>query len=370
MNSSDSSLATDLADIRVDSDAESVDASIVVAPPSVTDIARVIAVAASHGASIVPFGSGSTLKGSTADIALSTHRLAGIIDYQPDDLTVVVGAGTRLVDLEAELAERWHTAVLPERVPDRTVGGVVASGASGYRRLKYGPTRDRVLEVTMATGYGEVVRGGGRLVKNVTGYDIPRLVTGSLGSLGIIGSVCMKLWPTPPHRVTVTVDDPAAALPVLYKPVAILESNTGSFVYLEGDETTVNQQVAALSGVESRGFTWPDKLATQVTAALSVPARHVAAGVELAGILEPEWFVAQHGVGVIDVGLATVDDEPLDRVRRWAEARGGSLVVTGPGLTSSERWGTPPSTLPILKRMKQLFDPSGVCHPGALPGGL
>ena len=370
MTSTSSTLADDLAGVRFDGDTGDVDAQIAVAPSSIEDVVRVIGIAVSHGASIVPMGSGSTLKGAAGDIVLSTHLLAGIIDYQPDDLTIVVGAGTRLVELEAELAERWHSALLPERVPDRTVGGVVASGASGYRRLKYGPTRDRILEVTMATGYGKVIRGGGRLVKNVTGYDIPRLVTGSLGSLGIISSICLKLWPAPPHRVTVSVEDPTAALLSVYKPVAILESDAGSFVYLEGDEGTVSQQVAALSGSESRSFTWPDRPLTPVLASVRVPARHVAAGVDLIGMLEPKWFVAQHGVGVLDIGLSAVEAEPLARVRRWAEARGGFLVVTARGLTSSERWGTPPPTLPIQKRMKELFDPSGVCHPGALPGGL
>ncbi|MEN8238741.1 MAG: FAD-binding oxidoreductase [Actinomycetota bacterium] len=370
MNSAETSLANDLADLRFDGDIGPVDALIVVAPPSIAEIAQVITVAASHGASIVPVGSGSTLAGSTADIALSTHRLAGIIDYQPDDLTIVVGAGTRLVDLEAELAERWHTAILPERSPGRTVGGVVASGTSGYRRLKYGPTRDRVLEVTMATGYGEVVRAGGRLVKNVTGYDIPRLVTGSLGSLGIIGSVCLKLWPAPPHRVTVGVEDPVSAVSSVYKPVAVLESETGSFVYLEGDETTVAEQAGALGGTGTAGFAWPETAPTPATASLRVPARHLAAGVALIGEIDTEWFVAQHGVGVIDLGLAGVETEQLGRLRRWAESRGGSLVVASPGLTSQGRWGTPPSTLPIQRRMKNLFDPFEVCHPGALPGGI
>jgi glycolate oxidase FAD binding subunit len=360
----------DLSDLRFEGATGGVEATIAVAPSSVADIARVIALAAAHGASIVPVGSGSTLAGSTADIVLSTHRLSGIIDYQPDDLTVVVGAGTPLVDLEVELGERWHTAVLPESSPDRTVGGVVASAASGYRRLKYGPTRDRVLEVTMATGYGEVVRGGGRLVKNVTGYDLPRLVTGSLGSLGIIGSVCLKLWPAPPHRVTVAVEDPREALLSVYKPVAILESAGGSFAYLEGDEATVSLQVAALGGSESSGFTWPQTSTTPATGSLRVPARHVAAGVALIGEIDTEWFVAQHGVGILDFGLAAVEPEPLDRVRRWAESRGGALVITSPGLTALERWGAPPSSFPIQKRMKNLFDPSGVCNPGALPGGL
>ena len=370
MTPSEKALATALADVRFDGEAVGVSAPIVVAPSSVEEVAQVITVAASHGASIVPVGSGSTLMGATADVALSTHRLAGIIDYQPDDLTIVVGAGTRLVDLEAELAERWHTAVLPERVPDRTVGGVVSSGASGYRRLKYGPTRDRVLEVTMAAGYGEVVRGGGRLVKNVTGYDIPRLMTGSLGSLGIIGSVCLKLWPAPHHRITVAVEDPSEALLAVYKPVAVLESDTGAFVYLEGDETTVSQQVATLAGTPSTGFVWPQNAPSPMSASLRLPARHVSAGVVMIKNLETEWFVAQHGVGIIDVGLVDVDDEPLAELRRWAEARGGSLVVNGPGLTSFERWGTPPTTLSVQRRMKRLFDPAGVCHPGALPGGL
>jgi glycolate oxidase FAD binding subunit len=370
VSSATSSLAADLADFTFDGDVGGVEAPIVVAPPSVSDVARVIEVAASHRASIVPVGSGSTLAYSTADIALSTHRLAGIIDYQPDDLTVVVGAGTRLIDLEAELSERWHTAVLPESSPTRTVGGVVASGASGYRRLKYGPTRDRVLEVTMATGYAEVVRGGGRLVKNVTGYDIPRLMTGSLGSLGTIASVCLKLWPAPPHNVTVGAEDPTSALLSVYKPVAVLESDAGSFVYLEGDETTVSERAAMLAGTVSNGFTWPKTYPTPVAVSLRVPAHLVAAGVTHVAHLDAEWFVAQHGVGVIDIGLANVDIPPLDRVRRWAESHGGSLVVMGPGLSSLGRWGSPPSSLPIQRRMKDLFDPAGVCHPGALPGGL
>jgi glycolate oxidase FAD binding subunit len=366
----DSALARDLADVRVDDGIDVVDAPLVVAPSTIEDIADVINAAAKHGASIVPFGSGSTLAGPTADIALSTHRLAGIIDYQPDDLTVVVGAGTRMVDLEAELAERWHTAVLPERQPDRTVGGVIASGDSGYRRLKYGPTRDRVLEVTMATGYGEVIRGGGRLVKNVTGYDISRLMTGSLGSLGIIGSVCMKLWPAHPHRVTVAIESPDAALMSTYKPVAVLESDAGSFAYLEGDEATVSQQVAALGGLHAASFNWPQSASTPATASLRVPPRHVGAGVAMIAETATEWFVAQHGVGVINMGLASIDSGSIDRLRRWAEGLGGSVVVAGPGLTWRERWGTPPSSLSIQRRLKDLFDPSGVCNPGALPGGI
>jgi len=370
MTSTGKALAADLAAFSITNTVTAVEAAITVAPGSVEEIAGVIAVAATHGATVVPVGSGSMLAGSRADIALSTHRLAGIIDYQPDDLTVVVGAGTRLVDLEAELAERWHTAVLPERSPERTVGGVVASAASGYRRLKYGPTRDRVLEVTMATGYGDVVRGGGRLVKNVTGYDLPRLMTGSHGSLGIVGSVCFKLWPAPPHRVTVAVDDPAMALANVYRPVAVLETADGSFVYLEGDEATVQAQATSVGGTREPGFAWPEVQQPAVAVSLRVPARCVAEAVDRVQALQPDWFVAQHGVGVIDVGVASTEIASLDTVRAWAESTGGALVVTAPGLSPRQRWGAEPQTIDIQRRLKSLFDPSGVCNPGALPGGL
>jgi glycolate oxidase FAD binding subunit len=227
-----------------------------------------------------------------------------------------------------------------------------------------------VLEVTMATGYGEVVRAGGRLVKNVTGYDLSRLVTGSYGSLGIIGSVCLKLWPEPAVRRTVFVRDAAAALSELYKPVAVLETSTGSTVYLEGDEATVNLQAATLGGDTYEGFVWPGLPGMPMGVSVRVPPRHISAGIGAARELSPEWFVAQHGVGVVEAGLSEVDMELVGRIRRRVEDVGGSVVITGIGLTSQERWGNPPSTLSIQKRMKTLFDPAGICNPGVLPGGL
>ena len=360
--------SSELADLAVEAPEPGIDASLVVAPETIEETARVLTVAAAHGVRVVPFGSGSTLHGT--DIALSTENLAGIIDYQPDDLTLVVGAGTRLVDIEAELAERYHTAVLPETSPDWTIGGVVASGVSGYRRLKYGPTRDRVLEVTMATGYGEVVRAGGRLVKNVTGYDLSRLVTGSFGSLGIIGSVCLKLWPEPAVRRTVFVEDAGVAFGELYKPVGVLETSTGSAVYLEGDEATVDRQAAMLGGDMFDGFVWPNSPDTQTHVSIRVPPRHISTGIKLADGFSPEWFVGQHGVGIVQMGLPEIDLEAARRLRHTIEGLGGSVVIAGDDLTSEQRWGVRPSSISIQRRMKELFDPAGICNPGVLPGGL
>ena len=135
-------------------------------------------------------------------VVLATSRLDRIVSWEPEDLTVVVEAGVRIGDLDDLLAEKGQSAVLPETMPDATVGGVVAGGISGYRRARYGPTRDRVLEVTLVTGDGRIVTGGGQVVKNVSGYDLPRLATASFGGLGLVGRVCLKLWPAPPARFT------------------------------------------------------------------------------------------------------------------------------------------------------------------------
>ena len=205
-------------------------AGFVVAPASVDQAAAVLAAASRGGLVVRPWGSGSH-QGlgyrADPDVILSTGNLQAVVDWQHEDLTVVVEAGMRVAALEELLAERGQTAVLPESPGDATVGGVVAAGLSGWRRLRYGPTRDRVLEVVIATGDGRVVRGGAQVVKNVTGYDLPRLMVGSLGALGLIGRVCLKLWPSPLATATVTVDDPAAGARTAFRPLAVIETGEG-----------------------------------------------------------------------------------------------------------------------------------------------
>ena len=370
MNALSDGLVAALSDLTIDEPPDGVVAALVVEPRSAADLVEVVRVVSEHGVGLTTVGSASTFHEAAVAVAVVMSGLAGVIDYQPDDLTIVAGAGTTLGELEDVLADRELSAVLPETAPQRTIGGVVASGASGYSRLGYGPTRDRVLEVTMATGYGEVVRAGGRLVKNVTGYDLPRLATGSFGSLGIIASVCFKLVPVAQQRKTVTVDDAASALLEVYRPVAALETDAGSMVYLRGDPTTIDEQIDHLAGDPIDGFVWPEPPEALVRMAMNVPPRAIAEAVAEVRTVGADWFVAQHGVGVIDIGTGTFDEEMVDRLRGWAVSRGGSLVVSAPNLTSGQRWGSPPNTIDIQRRMKDLFDPAGVCNPGVLPGGL
>lgn len=358
---------------RLQDDEVETGAAFTVAPDSLAAAAEVLSAATDAGLTVGFWGGGSHQsigESVAADIAITSRRLDRVLDWQPEDLTVVVQPGVTVADLEATLAERRQTAVLPERPGVATVGGVVACGLSGYRRLRYGPTRDRVLEVELATGYGSVVRGGGRVVKNVTGYDVPRLATGSLGTLGFIGSVCLKLWPRETAAATVIGVGPEWR--EVFRPLALLETDGVMTVYLSGTPEQVDAQAAALGGVAEQGLFWPAPLEAAVRLSLRVPPVHVAAAVAEVAPWEDTSYRAAHRVGEIEIGT-TLEPDRLARLRSWAEAHRGALVVMDatdqlpPGF---DAWGTPPQSLEIQRRLKAAFDPAGVCNPGRLPGGL
>ncbi len=344
---------------------EEADVTTVLAPASLEEAADLLRGAAEDGTPVALRGSGSQDM-PAAPIVLSTGVLAGVVEYKPDDLTLVVRAGTTLEEIDHVLAVRHLSAVLPEDAPSRTIGGVMATGASPYRRLRYGPTRERVIEVRMSTGYGEVIRGGGRLVKNVTGYDIPRLMTGSHGVLGLIGEVCLKLWPRPPAGATIAVEDPEEAFQQMYQPLAVLETESGSLAFVEGVHEAVDAACAAFGDAVSNALEWPSPISNEHH--VSVRVRPSALGDALSAVREsvPERFIAQHGVGRIDVGY---DEFDADRLAALREAvRDVGVVVVERTTLDLDRWGIVPDTIAVQRDLKQLFDPSGILNPGHLPG--
>ena len=347
-------------------------ADAVLAPATLEDAARILEFASDNGLRVLPWG-GGTHQGIGGpmhpDVLLLTSRLDQIVAWSPDDLTIVVQAGLPVAALEARLDERRQTAVLPERPGAATVGGVIAAGVSGWRRHRYGPTRDRVLEVVIVTGDGRVVKGGAQVVKNVTGYDLPRLLTGSLGSLGLIGRVCLKLWPKGAAAATVRIDDPARALATAYRPLAILETLSGSFAYLAGTSAEVDAQVAALSGPASDGLQWPDHPDGQVVLSVRVPP--ASTGEAVRRLPGAAGFVAAHGVGEVSASFDGVSPSALGELRSWAESLGGAVVVlTAPPGFDLDPWGTPPASLSLQRRIKAAFDPATVMSPGRLPGKI
>ena len=344
-------------------------ADFTLAPTTADECAAILDMASEHRLRVLPWG-GGTHQGMGGrvepNVVLITTRLGGMSE-DTADLTITAGAGIGAAAMEERLLERRQTALFPEDSGVSTVGGMVASGSSGWRRLRYGPTRDRVIEVVLATGDGRLVRGGARIVKNVTGYDIPRLATGSFGSLGVIVSVSLKLWPMPEAAATVRVDDIGAALIRAYRPLAALETRQGCAIYLSGPPAEVTAQVAELGGNAEEGHAWPGRPTGPFVVAIRVPPASTAAAV--GGLPRDAQFVAAHGVGEVIVSLSPDDGETPLALRSWAEDLGGAVVVlAAPVGHGFDPWGTPPASLDLQRRIRAAFDPVGVMVPGRMPG--
>ncbi|MGH8924318.1 MAG: FAD-binding protein [Acidimicrobiia bacterium] len=335
-------------------------------PASTEELSETLAEASGDARQVLVWG-GGTHQGYgypvEPDLVIFTDRLQAIIDWEPDDLTVVVEGGMKVADLEAQLVGRGQTAVLAEVPGQGTVGGALAVGISGYRRGRFGPTRDRILEVTIVTGDGRVVRAGGRVVKNVTGYDLARLAVGSFGRLGVIVSACLKLWPLPRSTATVAIEGTFNG--EVHRPLAVLQSAEGTSVYLAGTEEEVSAQVTRLSGESTPGLAWPGLPLGSWTWSLRVSP--VSAS-DFVGAI-PAGFIHQVGIG--EISFATDDTEGMDELRRRAEAGGGHLVVTQrPPAGDFEPWGSAPSGIDIQARLASAFDPARILNPGRLPGRI
>lgn len=171
--------------------------------------------------------------------ALTTQRLSGIVEYEPEEYTITALAGTLVSTLEAEL--RRHGQTLPFDPPftaeGSTVGGCVATGLSGCGRVRYGGLRDFVLGVRFVDGVGREVRGGGKVVKNAAGFDLAKLMIGSCGGLGVLTEVTFKVFPAPPSTATLTVEAPLEELIELHHR---LQSGAQPLAALRVDETALS----------------------------------------------------------------------------------------------------------------------------------
>lgn len=312
-------------------------------------------------------------KGNPAelDAELWTTQLDRLIAYEPAEMIVVAEAGMRMGELGRILAaggQEWP-ADAPE---DATIGGVLASGASSARRLKVGALRDTVLEAEVVTGDGRFIRSGARTVKNVTGYDLHKLVVGSLGTLGVIVQVALKVRPLPETRRTLRfaggLEIASAVLAAVPAAAAVLSTPDGIELRLEGWSAEVEEQTRAASDGAAQIDEVPDALFPRsrpwderpVVAEVAVPPSR------LAQVVPAEAWGALTGVGIAWCGLESADGE-LDELRERAHAVGGiAPVIRGPG-----GLGDPP--LPaseVHRRLKTAFDPNGVLAPGRGWGGL
>jgi len=180
----------------------------VVSPSSVEQIQDFLAFARDRGFSVIPAGSGTKIgignPPEKVDLVLSTQRLNNVVEYEPDDLTVTVQSGVQLTHLQAKLRDNSQFLPLDPAYANRaTVGGIAAANASGPLRLRHGTPRNRVLGMHVVQSSGVVVKSGGKVVKNVAGYDLNKLYIGAFGTLGIITELTFKLYPLPENERTV-----------------------------------------------------------------------------------------------------------------------------------------------------------------------
>jgi glycolate oxidase FAD binding subunit len=286
---------------------------------------------------------------------------AGIVAYEPADMTVTVRAGTPVGELTAALAEHGQECPLDPRDDSATVGGVLACGLSGPRRLRVGPVRDRVLEVHVITGDGRVVRGGGPTVKNVTGYDLPRLMVGALGTLGVIGQVTLRTQPLPAASAWATSPEPPRELRArLFRPSCLAWDGTTTHVLLEGHPDDVDAEIATADLAPSAEPAWPAGLHR---GRISVAPGAVPALAERLGYLDCTWL-AEGGVGTVHVAASS--EAGLASARAAAEAEGGWLLRESgaPGLSG---FGAALPNGEVQARLKDAFDPDGRLNPGRIP---
>ena len=195
-----------LAEIVGESNVSEFQKSVLVSPGSIEELSEVIRFA--KGSSVMPVGGLTSFRG-TADVLVSTARLNQIIEHEPADLIAIAQAGVRLSEFNARLSENGQW--LPLDPPDdgrATLGGVIATGISGAQQFGYGRPRGSVIGMKVVLADGSVIKAGGRVVKNVAGYDLSKLFTGSNGSLGIIAELNFKLRPRPEREATVAIDGP------------------------------------------------------------------------------------------------------------------------------------------------------------------
>ncbi len=308
------------------------------------------------GAALTPVGARTQWEvgGPPPAGATEVRAPVGVLEYEPADMTVTVGAGTSFAALDAALAEHGQECVLDPRSPDATIGGILACGLSGWRRARYGPVRDQVLEVRFRTGDGKLVKGGGPTVKNVTGYDLPRLFVGSLGTLGVLEQATLRCRPRLRCSQWFTGDDASAC----FRPAAHLADGARTYVLVEGSEAEVAAQQGTLTPVDAPSL--PDG---PHRGRISVaPARLF----DLVGALPASVrWCAELGVGTVHVAADSLDG--FAAARACAHAHDGWMLREVGGDPGDDGYGRPLPNVELMRRIKRAFDPDTRLNPGRLP---
>lgn len=397
--------------------------ALAVAPGNRGEVEKLVSLARDHGATVVPWGGGSKpapVLPQPNGLLLRTQRLNALLEWEPADLTVCVEAGMTLADLQRTLAGRGQQAPLDAPQPERTtIGGLVATNTSGPRRWAYGSLRDLVIGMHVTMANGLTVKSGGKVVKNVQGYDLAKLHTGAWGSLGVIVQVNLKLVPLPERRRLFVAAGPLHQVAALTQEIAgstlrvsaidIVSAAAASRLGLPGAEATalvlVEGQSAVVSAAAAKlalldaavrlrtdqfdeddlSTLWPrwldlgrsDDLAADeallTVSTLPTATEDAVRALEAAGAAERSsvmWW-ARAGTGIVYArvraplgeGVQGLPAIQLALLGRWP----ATTITAGPAvMAAAQPWGVPTEGRAVMAALKQRFDPIGVFPPAAI----
>ncbi|HMD08481.1 MAG TPA: FAD-binding oxidoreductase [Candidatus Acidoferrum sp.] len=386
---------------------------LVLEPVNEQQLAAVLRLANDAGLAVIPRGGGTKLSwgnpSTRADIILSTARLHKIIEHAWADLTVSVEAGCTIQKLQSALVQHGQRLALDPLWPAQaTIGGVLSTNDSGSLRLRFGSLRDLIIGVTLALPDGTLASSGGKVVKNVAGYDLPKLVTGALGTLAVITRAVFRLHPLPRNsktlsisgcnleetqRLILTVQDSKLAHTALQARIA-QDVEPVVDILFEGTEAGIAAQEAQLRELArpatatdapfavwaSSQELWDSANSTPVAVAkiVTLPAsfaRTVETVQRAASSRKTHWKLTMQATGI---GWLRLDAAPenlhavLSDLRFELEAGGGSLAVLHlpSDMQRIDAWGKPGDALPLMRAVKNQFDPKNMLNPGRFLGGI
>jgi len=369
-----------------------------VAPANDGEVAAILRFAQENRFAVVPWG-GGTKQGWGYPVAttlvLEMHRLHTIREHTWQDMTCTVEAGCTWASLQSALAQHGQCVALDPLWPQAaTVGGIVATNDSGALRLRYGSLRDLVIGMTIVLADGTVARTGGKVVKNVAGYDLHKLMIGAFGTLGIITSVNFRLHSVPQCTQSFSVSAPTAeplgawVLKLLHQQlctVAIQLRGTAEGFHVDiqlaslpevlRTQADLLESLARVEGLSVAGATAEVWDARQQQLARDFVCKATMLPSEIAPFAERVRSLGGESVtqatGIMTAGFPGAAAERLPQLRRELEAAGGSLMVLKqPAERTVDCWGALPDSLPLMREIKRRFDPEGVLNPGRFLGGM
>ena len=384
----------------------------VVSPATDKELAAVLSCANEAGIGVIPRGGGTKLDWGNppkhAGIVLSTLRLNRVLEHAWADLTVTVEAGCTMQTLQDTLAQHGQRLALDALWPERaTIGGVLSTNDSGVLRLRFGSLRDLIIGVTLALPDGTLATSGGKVVKNVAGYDLPKLATGALGTLGVITRAIFRVHPL--CRESLTLSFGAPSIEEMQGAVLAVQDSTLAHTALQircasghppeadilfeatpagllAQKTKLQELLHGLELRESEHRPWSGKqqlwdtnAATSAIAKLSVlpndSAKTIRQLQKIAASNSVEWQIALQATGIgwlCMVGTTFALKPALEQFRSHLESNKGSLALLRqpPGMSAIDAWGSPGDAISVMRALKQQLDPNATLNPGRFVGGI